>query len=184
KIPFEDESANEVEEFVYALLILQNAKLKQNKEEIEARFVKLEQSDKENANLKAKVAKLRCDILEIKLQTRVNTDKYVASPIEVISQSDKKKDINSDLLFEVEHSSTQSESLTEPKVSTTSLLEDINMLANADDDSAKTLEFAKRVYKKNVSNEIKQRNRKKKLLCSPLKIKPKTYQGTIKFMRF
>ncbi|CAG8455664.1 6273_t:CDS:2, partial [Scutellospora calospora] len=110
------------------------------------------------------VAKLKCDILEIKLQTRVNTDEHVASPIEVISQSDEKKDINSDLLSEVEHSSTQSESLTESKISTTSLPEDIDMLANADDDSAETLEFVERVYKKNVSNKIKQRNGKKKLL--------------------
>ncbi|CAG8577693.1 1949_t:CDS:2 [Gigaspora margarita] len=135
-------------------------------------FVKLEQSDKENANLKAEVAKLRCDILEIKLQTRVNTDEHVASPIEVISQSDEKKDINSDLLSEVEHSSTQSESLTEPKISTTSLPEDIDMPVNADDDLAKTLEFAEWVYKKNVSNEIKQKNREKKLLRESFENKP------------
>ncbi|CAG8848528.1 13308_t:CDS:1, partial [Racocetra persica] len=51
-----------------------------------------------------------------------------------------------------------------PKISTTSLPEDIDMPVNTDDDSAKTLEFAERVYKKNVSNEIKQRNREKKLL--------------------
>ncbi|RIB20873.1 hypothetical protein C2G38_2302294 [Gigaspora rosea] len=154
-----------------------NAKLKQDKEEIEARFVKLEQSDKENANLKAEVAKLRCDILEIKLQTRVNTDEHVASHIEVISQSDEKKDINSDLLSEVEHSSTQSESLTEPKISTTFLPEDIDMPANADDDSAKTLEFAERVYKKNVSNEIKQRNGEKKLLRESFENKTQNLSG-------
>ncbi|CAG8569513.1 4417_t:CDS:2, partial [Dentiscutata heterogama] len=65
------------------------------------------QSNKENTNLKAEVAKLRCDILEIKLQTRVNTDEHVASHIEVISQSDKKKDINSDLLSEPDFSKTK-----------------------------------------------------------------------------
>ncbi|CAG8739777.1 7730_t:CDS:1, partial [Racocetra persica] len=123
------------------------------------------------------VAKLRCDILEIKLQTRVNTDEHVASPIEVISQFDEKKDINSDFLSEVEHSSTQSESLTESKISTTSLPEDIDMLANVDDDSAETLEFAERVYKKNVSNEIKQRNGEKKLLCEFFENKTQDLSG-------
>src|SRR6185312_1676659 len=52
-----------------------NTKLKQDKEEIEARFVKLEQSDKEN-DLRAEIAKLRYDIEEIKLQTRVNTNEW------------------------------------------------------------------------------------------------------------
>ncbi|CAG8619131.1 3942_t:CDS:2 [Ambispora gerdemannii] len=54
----------------------ENTKLKQDKEEIEARFVKLEQSDKENVDLRAEVAKLRHDIEEIKLQIRVNTNEW------------------------------------------------------------------------------------------------------------
>ncbi|CAG8647918.1 10415_t:CDS:2 [Gigaspora rosea] len=87
KIPFEDESVDEVEEFVHALLILrlaaendilrrenteiksenielkaENVKLKQSLEEHESRFIKLEQNDKdtasENAELKARVVKL------------------------------------------------------------------------------------------------------------------------------
>ncbi|CAG8627940.1 8327_t:CDS:10, partial [Ambispora gerdemannii] len=82
--------------------------------------------------------------------------KDISSHIE--SHSYEEKGITPDPLPEIEYSSTQSESSTEPEISTISLPQDI-----IDDDSAETLEFLETIHKKRISSEIRERNQEKKL---------------------
>ncbi|RHZ55605.1 hypothetical protein Glove_413g23 [Diversispora epigaea] len=110
-----------------------------------ARIVELEQSAKENAELNAR--------------TEVPPTKDISPPIE--DQSGKDNGITLDPM--PEHNSTQtqrseSKSLTDPESSITSLPQDI-----IDDDTAETLDFVETVYKEQVSKEIMERIREKKL---------------------
>ena len=82
------------------------------------------------------------------------------------SHSYEEKGITLDPLPEIEYSSTQSESSTEPETSTTSLPQDIigiDMPAHADDDSAEILNFVETIHKERISGEIRERNQEKKL---------------------
>ncbi|RHZ59355.1 hypothetical protein Glove_364g17 [Diversispora epigaea] len=162
----------------------ENTRLKQAIEEnsmLKIRFEELEKKNKtdtakltaENTELKDRVTKLE------QKQTQVITNEQEASSTKDILQSpacselsvNTKIQAQSAISFEIsdkskEHSLTRSEFLAESKTSATSLSQDIistDMPAHADDDSAETLEFAERVYKKNISNEIKERIREKKL---------------------
>ncbi|CAG8500954.1 1428_t:CDS:2 [Acaulospora morrowiae] len=66
----------------------------------------------------------------------------------------EEKGITLDPLPEIEYSSTQSESSTEPETSTTSLPQDI-----IHDDSAEILGFVETLHKERISSEIRERNR-------------------------
>ncbi|RHZ89709.1 hypothetical protein Glove_12g22 [Diversispora epigaea] len=120
--------------------------------ELKAKIIKLEQTTEENTELKDRITKLE------QKQTQAITNKQEPSPTKDISSlieshSDEEKGITSDPLPEIEYSSTQSESLTEPKTSTTSLTQDI-----IHDDSAEILDFVKTIHKERISNEIRERN--------------------------
>src|SRR6185437_13849371 len=128
--------------------------------EIEARFVKLEQSDKEN-DLRAEIAKLRYDIEEIKLQTRVNTNEWDMPSFAEQSHLRGTEDIS--------HSSTSSPlPVTSPSpiqnsskliANTTAVISKIEPISLED----KVInEFLDEVHKEKVSNEIRERNREKK----------------------
>ncbi|CAG8593431.1 13445_t:CDS:10, partial [Ambispora gerdemannii] len=76
----------------------------------------------------------------------------------LIKNNSEEKGITPDPLPKIEYSSTQPESSTEPKTSTTFLPQDI-----IHDDSAKILDFVKMIHKERISSEIRERNREKKL---------------------
>ncbi|CAG8615579.1 12224_t:CDS:2, partial [Ambispora gerdemannii] len=77
-------------------------------------------------------------------------------PIE--GQSDKERDINPDPFPKLEHSLTRPESLAESETFESSLSQDI-----INNDSVEILEFVEKVHKENISNIVRERNRKKKL---------------------
>ncbi|RHZ50848.1 hypothetical protein Glove_490g15 [Diversispora epigaea] len=138
-----------------AELEAENAKLKQiikEKSDLEAENSKRKA---ENAKLKAEVAKLRHDIEEIKLQTRV-----ISNELDIPSTGDISQSSACPELPELEHCSTRSKSPTEPELPATSLPQDQEII---NDDSAETLDFVETVYKEQVSKEIMERIREKKL---------------------
>ncbi|RHZ53800.1 hypothetical protein Glove_437g25 [Diversispora epigaea] len=136
----------------FAKVEAENIKLKQDKEEIEIRFVKLEQTAKENAEnakqsqtenteLRDRVTKLEqkqsltCPELSLKAENRSNGEKVITpNPMPELVQSS-----------------------TEPEPPATYLPQDV-----IDDDSAETLDFVETVYKEQVSKEIIERIREKK----------------------
>ncbi|RHZ69620.1 hypothetical protein Glove_281g10 [Diversispora epigaea] len=125
--------------------------------ELNARIVELEQLAKESENRFAKLEQKRTQV--ITNEQEVSSTKDISPPIE--DQSGKDNDITLDPISE--HNSTQtqrseSKSLTDPESSITSLPQDI-----IDDDTAETLDFVETVYKEQVSKEIIERIREKKL---------------------
>src|SRR5256886_13942906 len=130
----------------------ENAKLRQAMEENEARFVKLEQSDKEKAEL---IAELNCDVGKIKqeqiainvlVQDRTSVVKFPThSELQVTSQSF--------ISPPIEGNSENSSDVTQPTHAGSKSLED-----------RQTDEFLISISKKEVSDMMRQRNREKKLL--------------------
>ena len=116
-------------------LEIENAKLRQTMKEKSDLEAENSKRKAENTKLKAEVAKLRHDIEEIKLQTRVIPNELDIPSIGDISQPSACPE-----LPELEHSSTQSKSPTEPEPSATSLAQEI-----IDDNSAETLDFVETV---------------------------------------
>ncbi|RHZ75707.1 hypothetical protein Glove_212g87 [Diversispora epigaea] len=124
--------------------------------ELKARIAKLEQIAEENTELKDRITKLE------QKQIQDITNEQEASPTKDISpltesHSYEEKGIISDLLPEIEYSSTQPESSMEPETSITSLPQDI-----IHDDSAEILDFVGTIHKERISSEIRERNREKK----------------------
>ncbi|CAG8630018.1 3427_t:CDS:10, partial [Paraglomus occultum] len=111
--------------------------------ELKARIAKLEQTAEKNTELKDRITKLE------QKQIQIITNEQEASPTKDISpliegHSGEEKGITPNPLPEIEHSSTQSESSTGPKISTTSLPQDI-----IDDDSV--LDFVETIHKEKIS---------------------------------
>ncbi|CAG8822378.1 16674_t:CDS:2, partial [Gigaspora margarita] len=90
--------------------------------------------------------------LETKNAKLIKQKKILSIKIE----TDPEKGITTNPLPKIEDSSTQSESLTEPETSTTSLPQDIigiDMPAHTDDDSAEILDFVETIYKERISKK-------------------------------
>src|ERR1044072_1963645 len=127
----------------------ENAKLRQAMEENEARFVKLEQSDKEKAEL---IAELNCDVGKIKQeQIAINVSVQDGTPV-VKSPTRSELQVSS-ISPPIEGNSENSSDVTQPTHAGSKLLED-----------RQTDEFLISVSKKEVSDMMRQRNREKKLL--------------------
>ncbi|RHZ77080.1 hypothetical protein Glove_186g129 [Diversispora epigaea] len=119
----------------------ENTKREAENAELKAKIVKLEQIAEENTELKDRITKLE------QKQIQVIFNKQEASPVKDISpliesHSYDEKSITSNPLPEIEYSSTQSESSTEPK---TSLLQDIIY-----DNLAKILDFVETIHKERI----------------------------------
>src|ERR1043165_8363409 len=126
----------------------ENAKLRQAMEENE-RFVKLEQSDKEKAEL---IAELNCDVGKIKQeQIAINVSVQDGTPV-VKSPTRSELQVSS-ISPPIEGNSENSSDVTQPTHAGSKLLED-----------RQTDEFLISVSKKEVSDMMRQRNREKKLL--------------------
>ncbi|RHZ81473.1 hypothetical protein Glove_120g238 [Diversispora epigaea] len=161
----------------------ENVKLKQALEEyavLKIRFEELEKKNKtdiakltaENVELKERVTKLEQKQTRIIINERdtsstkdifqfriINEFKGLLSiPLPNEGHSGKEKIITSDCLSEQENSLTISESLVESGKFAISLSQDI-----INDDLAEIFEFVEMIHKENISNEIRERNRKKKL---------------------
>ncbi|CAG8762000.1 20362_t:CDS:2, partial [Racocetra persica] len=94
-------------------------------------------------------------IISSKIRDESKGSLFIQFPIK--GQSDKEKDNNPDHLPELEHNPTRPESLAESKTPKSSSQDTIS------DDSVEILKFVETIYKENISNEIRKRNRKKKL---------------------
>ncbi|GBC09900.1 hypothetical protein RclHR1_00920018 [Rhizophagus clarus] len=130
----------------------ENAKLRQAMEENEARFVKLEQSDKEKAEL---IAELNCDVGKIK-QEQIAINVSVQDGTSVVkspTRSELQVTSQSSISPPIEGNSENSSDVTQPTHAGSKLLED-----------RQTDEFLISVSKKEVSDMMRQRNREKKLL--------------------
>ncbi len=130
----------------------ENAKLRQAMEENEARFVKLEQSDKEKAEL---IAELNCDVGKIK-QEQIAINVSVQDGTSVVkspTRSELQVTSQSSISPPIEGNSENSSDVTQPTHTGSKLLED-----------KQTDEFLISVSKKEVSDMMRQRNREKKLL--------------------
>ncbi|CAG8574355.1 10405_t:CDS:2 [Ambispora gerdemannii] len=111
----------------------------------------------QNSKLVAEVSELRKKYTEVKAEN-MKLRQVIEENTELKAEVTKLRHDIEEIKKQTRHSLTQSKSLTEPGTSATSLPQDI-----INDDSAETLEFAEMVYKNNVSNEIRERNREKKL---------------------
>ena len=121
-------------------------------EENEARFVKLEQSDKEKAEL---IAELNCDVGKIK-QEQIAINVSVQDGTSVVkspTRSELQVTSQSSISPPIEGNSENSSDVTQPTHAGSKLLED-----------RQTDEFLISVSKKEVSDMMRQRNREKKLL--------------------
>ena len=130
----------------------ENAKLRQAMEENEARFVKLEQSDKEKAEL---IAELNCDVGKIKReQIAINVSvQDGTSVVKSPTRSELQVTSQSSISPPIEGNSENSSDVTQPTHAGSKSLED-----------RQTDEFLISVSKKDVSDMMRQRNREKKLL--------------------
>ncbi|RHZ61215.1 hypothetical protein Glove_349g11 [Diversispora epigaea] len=147
------------------------AKLTAENAELKYRVTKLEQKQTGDITNEQDVSPTK-DILQSTAcsELSVNTQSTISSEIRdeskgslsiqlpIEGQSDKEKDVSPDRLPELEHSSTSPESLAKPETSKSSLSQD-----TINDDSVEILEFVETIRKENISNEIRERNRKKKL---------------------
>ena len=130
----------------------ENAKLRQAMEENEARFVKLEQSDKEKAEL---IAELNCDVGKIK-QEQIAINVSVQDGTSVVkspTRSELQVTSQSSISPPIEGNSENSSDVTQPTHAGSKSLEDRQID-----------EFLISVSKKDVSDMMRQRNREKKLL--------------------
>jgi hypothetical protein len=130
----------------------ENAKLRQAMEENEARFVKLEQSDKEKAEL---IAELNCDVGKIK-QEQIAINVSVQDGTSVVKSSTRSElqvTSQSSISPSIEGNSENSSDVTQHTHVGSKSLED-----------RQTDEFLISVSKKDVSDMMRQRNREKKLL--------------------
>ncbi|RHZ63522.1 hypothetical protein Glove_329g27 [Diversispora epigaea] len=147
-----------------AKLLVKIAELEQTvkeKDELMARIVELERYKSDTMNLKTENIELKDRItkLEQKQIQSITNEQEESFILSLISgQTDEEEDINLDPIPELEHSSMQSESLTDPEASITSLSQDI-----IDKDTTETLDFVATIYKEQVSKEIIERIREKKL---------------------
>src|SRR4051812_4102459 len=129
----------------------ENAKLRQAMEENEARFVKLEQSDKEKAEL---IAELNCDVGKIK-QEQIAINVSVQGGTSVVkspSRSELQVTSQSSISPPIEGNSENSSDVTQPTHAGSKSLED------------RIDEFLISESKKDVSDMMRQHNREKKLL--------------------
>ncbi|CAG8475171.1 6843_t:CDS:2 [Cetraspora pellucida] len=151
----------------------ENTRLKQAIEEnviLKIRFKELEKKNKtntvkliaKNVELKDKVSKLEQKQTQVITndQNTSSTNNILQSTAcsELSDQSDREKDNNSDYLSKLEHNLTRPELLAESEISKSSLSQD-----TINDDSVEILEFVETIHKENISNEIRERIRKKKL---------------------
>ncbi|CAG8698312.1 98_t:CDS:2, partial [Gigaspora rosea] len=127
----------------------ENTKLKQDKEDIEARFAKPEQSDKEKTDL---IAKLECDVSLIKQASVTSQSQTTLTMIITQSLHSVTATGNSDIY---QKSSTQ--------CYTSSMRTKTKSLKDKEVD-----DFLNLKNKERVSNEIKERNKEKKLRAQDL----------------
>ncbi|CAG8713089.1 9987_t:CDS:2 [Cetraspora pellucida] len=100
-----------------------------------------------NSDLVHQIAELRKKCVNVKAE---NIERYFnESQLKAENQPNEKEAITSNPMPEIEHSSTQSESLANPKTSETFLLQDI-----IDKDLAETLDFAERVVKEREPSNV------------------------------
>jgi len=149
-----------------AKLTAENAELKDRVTKLEQKQTQVITNDQDASSTKDILQSPACS--ELSVNTRIQARSTISSEIRdesntkgslsiqlpVKGQSDKKRDITPDCLPGQENSLTISESET----STTSLSQDI-----INDDSAEILEFVETIHREKISNEIRERNRKKKL---------------------
>ena len=124
----------------------ENAKLRQAMEENEARFVKLEQSDKEKAEL---IAELNCDVGKIK-QEQIAINVSVQDGTSVVKSPTRSELQVSFISPPIEGNSENNPDVTQPTHTGSKSLED-----------KQTDEFLISVSKKEVSDMMRQRNKEK-----------------------
>ncbi|CAG8694394.1 16988_t:CDS:2, partial [Cetraspora pellucida] len=134
----------------YADLESENTKLKQDKEEVEARFLNLEWKDREKTDL---IAKLKHDVLLIKKQSSQNSNRYIPEQI-VLSQRESNVNIPNSV---ISPAGTSSKSL-EDNI----LISNISNNISSDEEKEEN-EFMNLRYKEQVSKEIMERIVEKKL---------------------
>ena len=151
---------------ITAKFTAENAELKDRVTKLEQKQTQVITNDQDASSTKDILQSPACS--ELSVNTRIQARSTISSEIRdesntkgslsiqlpVKGQSDKKRDITPDCLSGQENSLTISESET----STTSLSQDI-----INDDSAEILEFVETIHREKISNEIRERNRKKKL---------------------
>jgi len=157
-------SSKSWERKITAKLTTENAELKDRVTKLEQKQTQVITNDQDASSTKDILQSPACS--ELSVNTRIQARSTISSEIRdeskgslsiqlpVKGQSDKKRDITPDCLPGQENSLTISESET----STTSLSQDI-----INDDSAEILEFVETIHREKISNEIRERNRKKKL---------------------
>ncbi|CAG8565080.1 4037_t:CDS:1 [Cetraspora pellucida] len=148
KIKLEAKNAEHLKQVVE-----ENTKCEVENVGLKARIEELEKNKMNNINLKAENYELKTRVTKLeRKQIQVITNEQEASTKDISllieSQLEGEEAITSDPIPEMEHSSTQSESLAKPKTSATSPPQDI-----IDEDSAETLDFVKTVYNETVSKE-------------------------------
>ncbi|CAG8594844.1 2719_t:CDS:2, partial [Paraglomus occultum] len=133
---------------------------------LKIRFEELEKKNKtdtvkltaENAELKERVTKLEQKQTTISSEIKDELRGSLPIPSPIGDQSEEEKNIIPDSIPELEHNLMKPESLAESEIFESSLSQD-----TINDDSVEILEFVEKIHKENVSNEIRKRNRKKKL---------------------
>ncbi|CAG8786035.1 16254_t:CDS:2, partial [Gigaspora margarita] len=140
------------------------AKLTAENAELKGRVTKLEQqtqvitNDQDASSTKDILQSTACSELSVNTRSRDESKGSLSIQFPIEGQSDKEKDNNPDHLPELEHSPTRPESLAEFEMPESSLLQD-----TINDDLIKILEFVETRHKENISNEIRERNKEKKL---------------------
>ncbi|CAG8574440.1 18358_t:CDS:2 [Dentiscutata erythropus] len=148
-----------------AKLTAKNAELKDRVTKLEQKQTQIITNDLDASSMKDILQSMACSELSVntqiwaqipisfKISDESKGSLSIQLPIE--GQSDKERDINPNLFPELEHSLTKPELLAESETFQSSLSQDI-----INDNSVEILEF---VYKENISNVVRERNRKKKL---------------------
>ncbi|RIB19228.1 hypothetical protein C2G38_2036205 [Gigaspora rosea] len=149
-------------------LTAENAELKDRVTKLEQKQTQVITNDQDASSTKDILQSMACS--ELSVNTQIQAQSIISSEIideskrslfiqfSIESQPDNKKDNNSDHLPELEHSPTRPESLAESETPKSSLSQD-----TINDNSVEILEFVETIYKENISNKIRERNKKKKL---------------------
>ncbi|RHZ45689.1 hypothetical protein Glove_661g56 [Diversispora epigaea] len=139
-----------------AKLLVKIAELEQTvkeKDELMAKIVELERYKSDTVNLKTENIELKDRITKLEQKqiqsiTNKQEESFILSLIS--GQTDEEEDINLDPIPELEYSSMQSESLTDPEASITFLPQDI-----IDKDTTETLDFVATIYKEQGNDQQK-----------------------------
>ncbi|RIB17561.1 hypothetical protein C2G38_1419175 [Gigaspora rosea] len=163
KIRFEElEKKNKTDT---AKLTAENAELKDRVTKLEQKQTQVITNDQDASSTNDILQSTACSELSVNTQTQAQStisseirDESKGSLFPIEGQSDREKDNNPDHLPELEHNPTRPESLAESETPKSSLSQD-----TINDDSVEILEFVETIHKENISNEIRERIRKKKL---------------------